>query len=138
MKILTNDRSLNNFRKLFTVLAALVAMTICAIFLVFMWYRCQTMMKRRRKKKSFTEQSKHFNSPAFHNHLSSLPIRYASSDTSGSLYSAQFSATKSQSEALIDTSTLNTYKNLGNLEHELVDTFIEEENLPEDSLTVNK
>lgn len=129
IKILTNDRSLNNIRKLFTVLAALVATTIFAIFLVFMWYRCQTIMKRRRKTKSFTEQSKHFNSPAFQNH-SSLPTRYASSDTSGSLYSAQFSAVKSQSEALIDTSTLNTYKNL---EQDLAANFIEEE-----SQTVNK
>lgn len=129
IKILTNDRSLNNIRKLFTVLAILIGVTISAIFLVFMWYRCQTMLKRRRKKRSFVEQSKHFNSPAFHNH-SSMTIRYASSDMSGSLYSAHLSCGKSQSEALIESSTFNTYKNLAILENDL------EENLPVESLTV--
>ena len=62
-----------------------------------------------------------------------MTIRYASSDMSGSLYSAHFSTGKSQSEALIESSTLNTYKNLGILENDLVENFIEEENLPTES-----
>jgi hypothetical protein len=99
----TKKESLNNIRKLFTVLATLIAITICAIILVFLWYRCKRIIKRRKKTQSFVEQQRHFNSPAFKNHPSAT-LRYASSEISGSIYSAQLSTTKSQSEALIEPS----------------------------------
>jgi hypothetical protein len=62
------------------------------------------MLKRKKKKKTFVEQQQHFNSPAANNHQSTVP-HYASSDMSGSIYSAQISTSKSQSEALIEPGT---------------------------------
>ena len=113
----TRKTSLNNIRKLFIVLATLISITIFAIVLVFAWYRTKTIIKRRKKKQSFVEQERHFNSPAFNNHQS-ITFRYASSDMSGSLYSGQISTTKSQSEALIEPPTSITYKKLETIDND--------------------
>ena len=114
-------------KKLFTVLATLVAITICAIMVVFLWYRCKRVIKQRKKKQSFVEQQRHFNSPAFKNHPSTT-LRYASSEISGSIYSAQLSTTKSQSEALIEPPAPTIYKNFETNENDPIENFIEDTN----------
>jgi len=73
----TLAKPLNNIRKLFTVLTTLIGITICAICLVFFWYRMKSIVKRRRKKQTFVDQQQHFNSPAFQHALVS---KYIGSD----------------------------------------------------------
>ncbi len=107
-------------KKLFTVLGTLVAITIGAIILVFFWYRFKTMLKRRKKKKSFVEQQRHFNSPSINNHNLTVPC-YTSSDMLGSIPGAYLSTIKSQSEALIEPSTSNIYKNMEKIDNDFTD-----------------
>lgn len=113
-------------KKLFTVLGTLLAITIGAIILVFFWYRFKSMLKRRKKKKSFVEHQRHFNSPAIHNHSHPIAPCYASSDMSGSVHSGRLSISKSQSEALIEPSISNIYQNFEKITSEPMKSLLNE------------
>ncbi|UJR26939.1 hypothetical protein I4U23_008247 [Adineta vaga] len=108
-------KSVNNAKKLFTVLGTLVAITVAAIILVILWYRLKAIFKRRQKKKKIIEQQKHFNSPSDHHHQQQVTApRYASSEMLSSIHSGQFNGNKSQSQALITPSSPSAivYKNI--------------------------
>jgi hypothetical protein len=128
---------LNNIKKLFTVLGTLVAITIGAIILVFFWYRFKAMHKRRQKKKQIVEQQRQFNSPGDNNNYQSTSPRYASSDMSSSVHSAQLPASQSQSQALIElpiSQLSNIYKDIEAIDKEdPIENFIDDESLQQDS-----
>jgi hypothetical protein len=122
-------KSVNNAKKLFTVLGTLAAITIGAIILVILWYRLKAMFKRQEKKKKIVEQQRQLNSPSNNNH--STAPRYASSDMLGSIHSTQLTGNKSQSQALIapaSSSPSTIYKNVDALANDPIQNFIDEEN----------
>ncbi|CAF1422581.1 unnamed protein product, partial [Adineta steineri] len=128
----TTPNPLNNVRKLFTVLATLLAITIGAILLVFFWYRFKAMLKRRRKKKKYIERQRHFSSSSSHTRRPSVP-RYASVDMFDSIQNTYLlGSNKSQFEALIEPLPMSSsliYKNIDTFGNELIEDFIDDDSL---------
>ncbi|CAF1344108.1 unnamed protein product [Adineta ricciae] len=119
-------RSLNNTKKLFTVLATLVAITLGAIILVFFWYRFKSMLKQRRKKRKFLQHQRHFNTPVTRSPLSPLP-RYASVDVLGSTQSEHLLANnQSQFEALSSM----IYNNIDSIDKDPIDNEFNKDETP--------
>jgi cytoskeletal protein RodZ len=126
-------RSVNNAKKLFTVLGTLVAITVGAIILVILWYRLKTIFKRKQKKKKIIDQQKHLSSPS-NNNISTInnhstAPRYASSDMLSSIHNTQLAGSKSQSQALIASATPppTVYKNADALANDSIHSFIDDE-----------
>ena len=119
-------RSLNNTKKLFTVLATLVAITLGAIILVFFWYRFKSMLKQRRKKRKFLNHQRHFNTPVTRSPLPPLP-RYASVDVLGSTQSEHLLA-NDQSQFQAPSSMI--YNNIDSIDKDPVDNEFNEDETP--------
>ncbi|UJR22193.1 hypothetical protein I4U23_025257 [Adineta vaga] len=126
----TTIKSLNNTKKLFTVLAILAAITIGAIILVFFWYRFKAMLKRRRKKRKFLQHQRHFNTPVTPSPLSSLP-RYASVDILGNTDSVHLlNSNRKQFEAFIESPS-STISNIGEpMDKTQPETYMDDEQTP--------
>jgi cytoskeletal protein RodZ len=128
-------KSVNNAKKLFTVLGTLAAITIGAVCLVILWYRVKAIFNRQQKQKKIVEQQRQVNSPSNNNH--STAPRYASSDLSeGSIHSAQLIGNRNQSQALITSVSppITVYKNVEALANDSIQSYMDDENQQQQNL----
>ncbi|CAF0905425.1 unnamed protein product [Rotaria sp. Silwood1] len=124
-------KSVNNAKKLFTVLGTLIAITLGAIILVICWYRLKTIYTRKEKRKKTIEQQRNFNLPPKNNNNALLTApRYASSDMLSSVYSTQLAGNTSQSQTLIAPASPPSivYKNVDAITNDAIQNYIDEEN----------
>ncbi|CAF3379517.1 unnamed protein product [Rotaria sp. Silwood2] len=128
-------RSVNNAKKLFTVLGTLITITVGAIILVICWYRLKTIYKRKQKRKNHVEQQRNLNLPSKNNNNNNnnsqvTAPRYASSDMLSSVYSTQLAGNTSQSQSLIAQASPPSivYKNIDAITDESIQNYIDDEN----------